>query len=151
MTSIHDQLRAAAKHGNDRQIKALLDHTECKATSQDANGYTALMWAAGRGHLACVELLIPVSHLVAQDTLGMTALMWAAKFGQLSCTKLLMSVSEAMLTNHDGKTASELATSTGHHHIAQLIDTHALAQIEALSLHDSISLGITRKTHPFRV
>ncbi|KAJ1558678.1 Ankyrin repeat domain-containing protein 40 [Nowakowskiella sp. JEL0078] len=55
----NEALREAAALGNDRALKILLQSPSTDINSQNrVNGWTALHWAAKRGHAACVRELL---------------------------------------------------------------------------------------------
>ena len=54
--------------------------------TQDKDGRTDLIWAAGRAHDKCITLLIEAgANVNVQDTFGFTALMAAAFKGHDEC------------------------------------------------------------------
>ena len=57
--------------------------------SQDIGGWTALMWAAHRGHTECVKPLLEKEAGMQAEN-GWTALMFAAYNGNVGCARLLV-------------------------------------------------------------
>ena len=70
----------AAANNNLEAVKLLLE----EAKMQDEDGWTALMWAARRGHAQVVELLVQHEARVANQ-LGETALMIAVRSNHPEC------------------------------------------------------------------
>ena len=151
MNSIDGQLREAAEKGDEAKVKALLFDPKCDALSKDLNGFTALMLAAGGGHEACLQLLLPVSDALAKDNTGWTALMYAASYGQASCLSLLLPVSDILAKSDQENTASHLATDRGHTHLVMLIDAYVVAQSEKLALDSFIPPVASQKNYSLRI
>lgn len=85
----HDSALARAAQTGD--LDALQRHIHSGGPKKpDANGKTALMWAAIRGHAECVDFLLPFSDATVQDYEGKSALMWAAVRGHTECARLLL-------------------------------------------------------------
>lgn len=77
----HKNLLIAAKAGNVRAIRRLLDAGE-DMNAASSRGHTALMYAARKGHHLCVrELINNGAHVDDKDCDGMTALMIAVVNG----------------------------------------------------------------------
>ena len=144
MASIHERLKEAAKTGSELELRALLREPGCDALAQDKEGWTALTWAACKGHEECVRLLLPVSDALVQDKEGWTALMWAAWNGHEGCLSLLLPTSDAWAENNNGFTASGWATDRGHQSLAQVIDAYTLAQKERVALEAQVGPGTPR-------
>lgn len=134
MESINDRLRAIAREGSDDELEALLLVPDCDARSKNKDGMTALMFAAWRGRVKCVQLLLPVSDATAKSLTGMTALMSAAWRGRETCVRLLLPVSDAVSKSNKGLTASDWAREEKHESLAQFIDAYTLAQSELASM-----------------
>lgn len=84
MASPAQKLAAAAKKGNLEQLKILT------ALCNRKENTSALQHAAAKGHLQCVEFLIPKSTPKADDS---WALQMAARYGHMQCVELLIPVS----------------------------------------------------------
>jgi ankyrin repeat protein len=87
------QLVEAARAGDDRAIKSVLNQQNVKAFIDHSNdkGETALMMSAANGHTGAVKLLLDKSaDANLQTTLGETALMLAAGGGHTDALKLLL-------------------------------------------------------------
>ena len=82
-------LMLASMEGYDECVDTLVKELQFTRhmIKQDVKGMTALMYAARRGHLPCVERL--VSYEVKANNNGHTALMLAARGGYHQCVKLL--------------------------------------------------------------
>ena len=151
MRNINDELRRAAENGDEESLKALLLNPKCDALAKDEENWTALMYAACRGHTSCVQLLLPVSDALVKDNYGTTALMLAAGYGHTSCVQLLLPVSDALAMNKHGKTARSLANEDGHDATASLINAYTLAMSELAALHSSVTIGQPRRSKALRV
>ena len=114
MKNVNDDLRESAKEGHAERVSALLLHAKCDPMSQNESGFTTLMLAAGSGHTACLQLLLPVSNAKTTTEDGITALMWAAANGQATCLKLLLPVNDASSQDKRGMTALMWTASLGH-------------------------------------
>ena len=119
--NINDELRRAAKSGDEKSLRSLLLNPKCNALTKDEKNWTALMYAACRGHTSCVQLLLPVSDALVKDNYGTTALMYAACHGHTSCIKLLLPFSDALAKDNDGETALMSAARYGHTSCVQLL------------------------------
>ncbi|TNJ28821.1 Ankyrin repeat protein 1 [Giardia muris] len=74
---------------------------------RDADGRTALMWAASNGHYDCVSLLKD-GEAGLQDDRGWTALMYAAWGGHVGCIRLLLNF-EAYIQNYNHEFPMDIA------------------------------------------
>ena len=79
----------------------------------DKNGTTALLWAAGRGHLPVVQWLLQAggARIDEKDNDGRTALLWAANQGHLPVVQWLLQAGGARIDEKSnlGNTALLLA------------------------------------------
>ena len=121
MKNVNDDLREATENGNEALIKTLLLETQCNPKDADSRGRTALMYAAENGHMSCVQLLLPVSDVLAKDEDGLTALICAAANGNTSCLDLLLLVGDALAKDRDGWSALMCATTYGRSLCVQLL------------------------------
>ena len=113
MEFIDECLKDAAQAGDDHWLKTLLLQPQCTPGSKDNAGMTALMWAARRRDVACLNLLLPVSNALTRDARGCTALIHAACKGHEACVRLLLPVSDALAVDKDGWTALTQAAACG--------------------------------------
>jgi len=74
--------------------------------AQDEHGFTALMYAAGKGNVYCVKVLIGChANVNAKDKNGNTALMNAAFWGRTVNVKALIAAgANVNAKDNDGKT-----------------------------------------------
>ena len=88
---------------------------EAEVNAADQDGRTAMMWAAGRGNLICLQLLIVSgADVEAVDQNGVT-IMRAAQGGHLTCLKLLVaSGADVNAASDNGRTALMAAAQGGH-------------------------------------
>ncbi|TNJ30288.1 Kinase, NEK [Giardia muris] len=77
----------AARKGQDGPASLLLE----EACMQDRKGYTALMYAAEKGHIETVRVLCELEAGVANSTDGFSALMYALINEHFDCAELLQS------------------------------------------------------------
>lgn len=107
--SIHKKIiTVLLEHGADLNIKSKLK-------------WTALMAAAGGGHLESVVLLLRNHATVNdKDKIGKTALSWAARSGQYEIVKLLIdNGADKSIKDNYGTTAEEDALAKGHSLLAK--------------------------------
>ena len=121
MSHVNEQLRGAAKGGDEAQVKALLLDPKCDPLAKDLWGLTALMYAALEGYDSCVSFILPVSDPLAKDRSGMTALMWAACNKDASCVELLLPVSEVLTKDQSGCNALMIAAYKGSTSCVQVL------------------------------
>lgn len=136
MDFTNKSLMQAASSGDEGRLNFLLNLSDCNPMFRDENGNTALMLAARRGHTACVEILMPVSDILAQDDSGWSALVHAINSGSLSflrrtsvireelirassggllpCVELLLPLSDALTQDKAGATALMHGAASGH-------------------------------------
>mmetsp|Transcript_19289 Transcript_19289/g.34434 ORF Transcript_19289/g.34434 Transcript_19289/m.34434 type:complete len:472 (-) Transcript_19289:19-1434(-) len=112
----------AAKKGDFAKLKSMFDEIpSLDADARDADGETALMWAAGRGWLKIVKHLVLERNANVElfDVWGFNALMLAAQCGKLEVVKFLVHCGARLdlrCTGNDGrgaKTARQLAAEKG--------------------------------------
>jgi ankyrin repeat protein len=94
-------------------------------------GYTALMWASGKGHVEVVKLFLESGALIdLQNKYGWTALSIASYFGKIDCARLLLERgADISFKSMDGnRTAKDWAVERGHADVAQLLDEVSMLQ-----------------------
>ena len=130
----------AARDGDCASLRALLAESGgfrlYDEASLDRHGASALDWAAGSGHLACVELLAPLAvGLNACRRDGRTALHWAARHGHTAVLTHLLSGAaglgiDANRRTTNGTTMLMLACYGGHAEVCDALLAHG-ANLEA--------------------
>ena len=119
---------AAARNGDVAALTALADAGWADATwCVDRHGATALLWAAGGGHLQACRLLVarcgaqPRTEAAAKD--GRSALHWAARHGRLHVVAWLLRDCgcDADVATRDGTTPLHLAAWQGHVAVCALL------------------------------
>ncbi|KAH4180088.1 hypothetical protein HBI95_158700 [Parastagonospora nodorum] len=114
----------AAKNGNDKVAKLLIDSRTPSTDAEDNDGRTPLSWAAGQGHDIVVDALLRSSRvdMNKKDKKGETALSWAAKEGHRRVVWML-SRFPTIEPNHqraaDKRTPLSLAAGRGLHAIVK--------------------------------
>ena len=110
---------AAARDGAEATLRCLLEEDDSALEQQDAHGSRPLHWAAGRGCIACMQLLLQRGAAVEPPCAkGRTPLHWAARHGQLECIELLVAAgAHPARRSLDGTTALHLAAWRGHVHV----------------------------------
>lgn len=100
-----------------------LIHSGSVVDHADETGGTALMYAARKGNLDLVSILIENGASVdQQDTYGHTALMEVSKMGYvLVVQKLLESKASTSLTTTDGKTALMIASGSNYVEVVRML------------------------------
>lgn len=111
----------AAKAGKADEVKSLL--TSKDADERDTDGRTALMWAAGKGHLDIANLLLEAgANINATEFDGTTPLVWAAGSGHTNIVqRLLQQKATVNLAAEDGSTALMLAAGEGHADVVKIL------------------------------
>ncbi|MCC6815783.1 MAG: ankyrin repeat domain-containing protein [Saprospiraceae bacterium] len=90
----------------------------------DGQKLTALSYAALRGEIEMVNLLIKKGALVSPITDTRDALMYAAKGGNMEIVELLLTKgSNVMNESREGKTARDYAVDSGHVEISVLLQS----------------------------
>jgi ankyrin repeat protein len=85
----------AVRRGDTAAVEALLEENPRALARGDAQGMTALMWAAWRGDAPLVRLLLARGASASvRDTRGTTALMLAAERGHLEAARVLVPLAE---------------------------------------------------------
>jgi ankyrin repeat protein len=127
---------SACAHGDIEAAVALCARGWAPQDAVDKHGNTALMWAAGAGHLSVVRWLVEEQRVEVDQAnkQGRTALMWAAKNGQCDVVDWLFTRAgaDAAAQMKDGSRAWDWAIFGGHLPTLQLlaacprVDVHAL-------------------------
>lgn len=119
-------LMVATKKGDPAALGALLAHaSENDFMAVIAYGRSALGFAAGYGHLECLNLArMSEEQIMAADEDGTTALVWAAGSGHAKCLERLLAYSpeeqvRATHTHYDGETDREVNRRTALMHAVQ--------------------------------
>lgn len=136
--SIPEFLKAAADGDLDR-LKALVDQAEGTLgqllSTCDRHKSTAEQWAAGGGHLECLQYLIKLSDEQTADVPpvskklkirrreGKSSLHYACRNGRLNCVKYLVNEHKCNINvpSGDGTTPLHLACFGGHQHVVEYL------------------------------
>ena len=116
----------AARRGDLNLLRSLVSRDGWDPRSKDAvdkHGSNALLWAAGAGHVECVEFLVEKCCMNPQTSVqsgrrsyaGRSALHWAARNGHVEVVEYLLSRGvDPNSTTEDGSTAFAWACWQGH-------------------------------------
>lgn len=117
------ELLLAARDGNVVHVIAALDAGADVNVKTETNGYTALIWAAARGHQETVRLLLEAGASVNLQTVdGQTALMRASDNGHLEAIQLLLDAdADVHIETERGITALLLAELKNHTPVVELL------------------------------
>ena len=97
----------AARTGVAEAVNALLAHGADVNAKESWRGQTALMWAAGEGHVGAMSALLERgADIRARSNAGWTALLFAVRDGHLDAVRTLLEVGAEV---NDGLPASALA------------------------------------------
>lgn len=104
-----------------------LIQNECEVTKSDANGKTALHWAAATNSVDALRRLLDVreTNKDAQDLLGQTALYLAAREGATESVELLLKHNANKdICDEMDKSPLDIARSRQHQNIVRLLEDH---------------------------
>jgi ankyrin repeat protein len=124
-------IHSAAELGEMGEVGRLLE-AEPFLLEQTSSGYTALIWAAVRGRVEVVELLVQKgAQLEAKDsTWGTTALISAALNGQRTVVESLLTLgSDPTATDNEGNTALLWAAGRGHDSVVKVLLPASMAGV----------------------
>src|SRR6266511_601613 len=83
----------AARTGAADAVQALLDHHADVNAKETTRGQTALMWAAGEGHVETIKALVARgADLKTRENGGWTAFLFAAREGQIDAVRALLAL-----------------------------------------------------------
>lgn len=104
------KLIEAARYGSDGGVRFFIKRVE-DLNWQDVDGWTAIHWAASKGSLECVELLLAAKvRLDVENTAGDMALHIAAKLGHIEVQRVLIKAGASLkAANKNGLTPVDLA------------------------------------------
>jgi ankyrin repeat protein len=131
-TVLHPGL-AAARDGDVAALRALVSSGWDACTCVDRHGSSALLWAAGGGHLdACVFLVTEAGCDAAASRQlrdGRSPLLWAARNGHLPVVRWLVDDAGAPAgdATHDGTPALHWALWQGHLHVCDFLAARGAA------------------------
>lgn len=126
----------AAKSGNLETLKRLHE-SGSSLTTAEANGMTALHYAARCGYEHIVQFLLKESHALMElrNDEGQTALHEAAKSRrQRICGMLAVAGCSLGKTDNQGMTAKELALNAGDEHLSAYLDRKCFTYLKTFSL-----------------
>ena len=98
-----DELMRAASIGNEEYIRSAL-RTPALLTAQDRFGQTAVHWAAYRGQLHILRMLVEAGgSLTQRDNDGRVALHWAVRKDRTRCVRYIVSVGPHLIFRPKGR------------------------------------------------
>uniref|UniRef100_A0A8C0TYW6 Espin n=1 Tax=Cyanistes caeruleus TaxID=156563 RepID=A0A8C0TYW6_CYACU len=98
-----------------------MSFTTVSLSERDAEGATAMHFAASRGHAKVLSWLLLHGGEITADGWGGTPLHDAAENGELEI--LVVNGADLSIRDQDGYTAADLADYNGHNHCAQYLRT----------------------------
>lgn len=116
-------LMQAAWHGQNDCLKILLDHG-ANISLRNTTGCTATHFAAGQGHVECLDTLINYGNIDvnSQTKFGATPLILAAKGGHIDCVNLLLENGADVNMQYRGnQNALLFAAGNGHYECMQIL------------------------------
>mmetsp|Transcript_50046 Transcript_50046/g.160867 ORF Transcript_50046/g.160867 Transcript_50046/m.160867 type:complete len:845 (+) Transcript_50046:140-2674(+) len=117
-------LLKASGEGDLEQVSAILQQRLDAVRDRDANRATALIYAAGYGHVDVAKVLLDAHAAIdAQDHVGKTALMHSAMWGNEKVAELLLQRRATLdsVTSQKGLQAIHLAASKGRLPVMKLL------------------------------
>lgn len=125
-----EDLFTAIREGDVDAVRELI-REGARPDSRDAEGVTALMYAARENYEKMVDVLLEegADPLLKSDK-GLTALMYAASGGNLEVAKLIVqNYADRGVTDESSPDAAELAREKGHYALAALIEQKRQAHL----------------------
>src|SRR5258707_9238369 len=93
----------AAKDGDEKAVRALVQQHRVDVNAAEPDGTTALHWAAHRGDLATVDLLVRSgARATVVNSFGVTPLALAAESGNAAVVERLLKVGAIPDTRQNG-------------------------------------------------
>ncbi|XP_065897290.1 transient receptor potential cation channel subfamily A member 1-like [Dysidea avara] len=118
-------LHLAASGGNPRMLSLFLSLPESFNLVNEGNSYggTPLHFAAGHGHLKCVELLLDKGAMIHRCHAGFSPFMFACSKGFSDVAKVLLDAHPFQLnwTNDDGDSALHVASKCGNAAVVKML------------------------------
>mmetsp|Transcript_29934 Transcript_29934/g.95657 ORF Transcript_29934/g.95657 Transcript_29934/m.95657 type:complete len:420 (-) Transcript_29934:2457-3716(-) len=118
---LEDQLRTHASMGSVSEMQALINKG-VSLTSIDESGYTALHYAAGRGHVQATELLLSAGATNHSTDMADPPLLMACQSGFVKVVKCLLQWGAPLnVTNMQGRNCVHLAAANGHYEVLDFL------------------------------
>jgi ankyrin repeat protein len=119
----------AAKNGQ-TDVVTLFLRAGMNSESEDAQGKTALIWAAAQGHAETVKaLLANGADPNNSDNEGKTALMWAARWDHIDCALALLNKGANVNAKAvDGSTALSIARTKQNADLVKVLEEAGASQ-----------------------
>ncbi|NXD86765.1 ESPN protein, partial [Halcyon senegalensis] len=113
-----------AQRRHSAHLPVQMSFTTVSLSERDAEGATAMHFAASRGHAKVLSWLLLHGGEITADGWGGTPLHDAAENGELECCQILVvNGADLSVRDQDGYTAADLADYNGHNHCAQYLRT----------------------------
>jgi uncharacterized protein len=135
-------LRVACACGRQAMVELLLE-AGADAVTPDLEGETALMMAAGGGHVGIMRSLLAhgCGDIDARDRSRFTALYWACKNGMTHAVLFLLEAgADTRIANRQGRTPLDRARASGDEGCVALLEvsTHTYCLIQYRMMHSTI-------------
>lgn len=123
-------------------VKQLLDGG-VNVDSQDGRGFTALIYAAARGHEKCVKLLLEHgADINKRNQEGGTALMYSVGNAHISTTEFLLSKgANVNAVAYDGDSSLDIALRKSHKRTASILYKYGADEKQTLYLYKNTNGG----------
>ncbi|NXX52176.1 ESPN protein, partial [Scopus umbretta] len=119
------------RHQHSTHLPTQMSFTTVSLSERDAEGATAMHFAASRGHAKVLSWLLLHGGEITTDSWGGTPLHDAAENGELECCQILVvNGADLSVRDQDGYTAADLADYNGHGHCAQYLRTVESMSVE---------------------
>lgn len=111
----------SAKTGDEEMVRLLIENEEVNLNTEDDYGYTALCYAALKGHMDIVDLLTENGANVNATNSGGSALVQAVFFGHLKIAKRLIEYGADVNVDIHGKSLLRYARKKGYDDLVELL------------------------------
>ncbi|XP_071085969.1 kinase D-interacting substrate of 220 kDa-like [Haliotis cracherodii] len=117
-------LIVACKQGKLQRVRDILDKSSEDIDKKDCGGMTPVMWAARRGHIEVLDLLVKKGADVSlKDKVGHNILHWACYGRNFAMVKYVLSLNKVDINNTglDGRTPAMFAARQGYMKLFELL------------------------------
>jgi hypothetical protein len=123
---VNEEFFNAARTGNLKVLKELINSRAVDANFTLDRGTTALMYACANGHIQLVKYLVSARvNVNAKDPYGTTALMWASAKGHKQVVEFLLAKgADPSVRRDDGRNALEIAVKWKKADVVKVLDKY---------------------------